>query len=129
MQTKQRLPQPRLRYGPDPNNHPDQKESSNIIDNMDQGAYGFESGIPAPYVIGEIEDMFRGSDGTKVPQEQWWKPGPSILPPPLTEEDKAYIKKLNEENKEIIQDNIQRKSGEVKPCEIVIRSDHDICPG
>lgn len=73
--------------------------------------------------------MFRGADGTKVPQEQWWKPDPSLLPPPMTAEDKARVKKENEENKEIIQENIRKmENGELKPCGIVIRSDHDISP-
>ncbi|KAF5856978.1 hypothetical protein ETB97_006456 [Aspergillus alliaceus] len=54
----------------------------------------------------EIDDMFRGADGTRVPQEQWWKPDPSLLPPPMTVEEKARIEKANEENKEVIQENI-----------------------
>jgi hypothetical protein len=53
----------------------------------------------------ETEDMFRGADGTKVPQEQWRSPDPSLLPPPLTAEEKAWVQKSNEENKEIIQEN------------------------
>jgi hypothetical protein len=77
----------------------------------------------------EIEDMFRGADGTKVPEEQWWKPDPSLLPPPLTAEEKARAKKNSEENKEIIQENIRKmESGELKPCGVVIQSDHDISP-
>ncbi|KAB8227949.1 uncharacterized protein BDW43DRAFT_292627 [Aspergillus alliaceus] len=51
--------------------------------------------------------MFCGADGTRVPQEQWWKPDPSLLPPPMTVEEKARIEKANEENKEIIQENIR----------------------
>lgn len=155
------------RYGPDPNNHPDQKELSNIIRILDEGASGSDSTSigPAPVVMGTdgvlrtltpdcdvidaiglpprlikafldrttfdqgIEDMFRGADGTKVPQAQWWKPDPSLLPPPMTAEDKARVKKDNEGNKEIIQENIRKmRSGELKPCGVVIRSDHDISP-
>ncbi|GIK06672.1 hypothetical protein Aspvir_002322 [Aspergillus viridinutans] len=136
------------RYGPDPDNRPDQKESCNIISNLDCGSDG-----NAPFVIGTdgvlrtltqdcdvidaiglpprlikafldrttfdqgMEDMFRGADGTKVPQEQWWKPDPPLLPPPMTAEDKALVEKDNEENKEIIQENIRKmESGELKPC-------------
>ncbi|KAB8259287.1 hypothetical protein BDV32DRAFT_150610 [Aspergillus pseudonomiae] len=108
-------------YGPDPSNHPDQKDLSNIIRNLkasrDSAAFllgtdGVLRSLTGDYdvidAIGlpprlikafldrdvfdqEIEDMFRGSDGTKVPQEQWWKLDPSLLPPPLTEEEKARI--------------------------------------
>lgn len=148
------------RYGPDPNNHPDQKELTNTIRNLYSGPDG-----TAPFVMGtdgvlrtltpnydiidaiglpprlikayldrslfdqEIEDMFRGADGTKVLQEQWWNPDPSLLPPPLTAEEKAWVKKNNKENKEIIQENLSKiESGELKPCGVVIRSDHDISP-
>jgi hypothetical protein len=148
------------RYGPNPNNHPDQKELSNIISNLDCGFDG-----NAPFVLGTdgvlrtltpdcdvidaiglpprlikafldrttfdqgIEDMVRGADGTKVPREQWWKPDPSLLPPPMTAEDKARAEKDNEENKEIIQENIRKmESAELKPCGVVIRSDYDISP-
>ncbi|OGM40760.1 hypothetical protein ABOM_010891 [Aspergillus bombycis] len=77
----------------------------------------------------KIEDMFCGADGMKVCQEQWWKPDPSLLPPPMTAKEKAQAEKDYEENKEIFQENIRkRESGEVKPCGIVIRSDYDISP-
>lgn len=144
-------------YGPDPDNHPDQKELSNITRNMDDGSAPLVMGpdgvlrtlTPDCDVIDAIglpprlikafldrtpfdqktEDMFRGADGTKVPREQWWKPDPSLLPPPMTEEEKARVKQDNEENKEIIQENIRKmNSGELEPCGIVILSDYDISP-
>lgn len=139
-------------YGPDPGNHPDSKELSNIFRNL-------KSGPEAAFVLGcdgvlqastidhdildaiglpprlikafldrdtfdpQMEDMYRGVDGTKVPQEQCWKPGPSLLPPPFAEEEKACFKKEIEENKEVIQENIRkRESGEVKPCGVVVCS-------
>ncbi|KAE8132827.1 hypothetical protein BDV38DRAFT_287422 [Aspergillus pseudotamarii] len=148
------------RYGADPNSHPDQKELSNIISNLNSGSDG-----NVPFVIGtdgvlrtltpdcdvidaiglpprlvkafldrttfdkEIEDMFRGADGTKVSQGQWWKPDPSLLPPPMTAEEKARVERDNDENKEIIQKNIRKmESGELKPCGVIIRSDYDISP-
>jgi hypothetical protein len=147
-------------YGLDPNNHPDQKELSNIISNLDCGSDG-----NAPFVLGTggvlrtltpdcdvidaiglpprlikafldrttfdqgTEDMFRGADGMKVPREQWWKPDPSLLPPPMTAEATARVEKDNEENKEIIQENIRKmESGELEPCGVVTRSDYDISP-
>ena len=154
-------------YGPDNDNHPDQKELTNITRNMDDGTSGSDDTSigPAPLVLGpdgvlrtltpdcdvidaiglpprlikafldrtpfdqKTEDMFRGADGTKVPREQWWKPDPSLLPPPMTEEEKARVKQDNEENKEIIQENIRKmNSGELEPCGIVILSDYDISP-
>ena len=76
-----------------------------------------------------MEDMFRGVDGTQVPREQWWKPDPSLLPPLMTAEEKAWVKKENEENKETIQENTRRmESGELEPCGNVIESDYDISP-
>jgi hypothetical protein len=148
------------RYGPDPNNHLDQKELSNIISNLDCGSDG-----NAPFVLGTggvlrtltpdcdvidaiglptrlikafldrttfdqgTEDMFRGADGMKVPREQWWKPDPSLLPPPMTAEATARVEKDNEENKEIIQENRRKmESGELEPCGVVTRSDYDISP-
>ncbi|KAF5866826.1 hypothetical protein ETB97_008630 [Aspergillus alliaceus] len=148
------------RYGPDPNNHPVQKELSNIMRNLQSSTDGTAAfvmgtdgvlrtltsdydvidaiGLPPRLIKAfldrdtfdqEIEDMFRGADGTKVPQEQWWKPDPSLLPPPLTAEEKAWVKKNNEENQEIIQENIRKlESGELKPCGLVIRSDYNISP-
>lgn len=148
------------RYGSDPNNHPDQKELSNIMRNLKSSSDGTAAfvmgtdgvlrtltidydvidaiGLPPRLIKAfldrdvfnqNIEDMFRGADGTKVTQEQWWRPDPSLLPPPLTAEQKAWIKKTNEENKEIIQENIRKmESGELKPCGVVIRSDYDISP-
>ncbi|KAE8352573.1 hypothetical protein BDV28DRAFT_134971 [Aspergillus coremiiformis] len=147
-------------YGPDPGNHPDQKELSNIVENLHAGSYGTARfvmgtdgvlrtltadndvidaiGLPPRLVKAfldrtsfdpEIADVFRGADGTKVPQEQWWKPDPSLLPPPLTAEEKEWVKKDYEENKEIIQENIRkRERGETKPCGVVIRSDYDVSP-
>ncbi|KAF2490600.1 hypothetical protein BU16DRAFT_585790 [Lophium mytilinum] len=43
------------------------------------------------------EDSFRGVDGTKVPEVQWWKPDKSELPPPLPEEEKEKARKRIEE--------------------------------
>ncbi|KAE8329798.1 hypothetical protein BDV39DRAFT_202745 [Aspergillus sergii] len=143
-------------YGSDPSNHPDQKELSNIfrnvksspdaafvlgcdgvlraltIDHDVQDAVGLPPRLIKAFLDRDtfdpqMEDMYRGVDGTKVSQEQCWKPGPSLLPPPFSEEEKAAIKKDNEEHKDIIQENIRKmESGELKPCGVVVRSDHDI---
>ncbi len=37
----------------------------------------------------EIEDMYRGVDGTTVPRDKWFYPDPSLLPPPLSAEEEA----------------------------------------
>lgn len=147
-------------YGPDPKNHPDQKELSSILDNLQAGPNGdalFAMGTDGilrtlsldqdvidaislpPRLIKAfldrcpydqlIEEMFRGADGTTVPETQWWNPDPSLLPPPLTAEEKALAKKNYEEHKEVIEENRRKmESGELKPCGVVIRSDHDISP-
>lgn len=147
-------------YGPHPSNHPDQKELTNIIYSLDEGASGSALfvmctdgvlrtltpdcevidaiGLPPRLIKAcidrdtfdqDLEDMFRGADGTRVSQEQWWKPDPSLLPPPMTAEESAWAKEDYEENKKLIQENIRKRvSGETKPCGVVIRSDFDISP-
>ncbi|KAF5552252.1 hypothetical protein FNAPI_7167 [Fusarium napiforme] len=47
----------------------------------------------------EVEAFWRGVDGTKVPQEQWYNPPEGILPPPLTEEEKRKEREIMEKNK------------------------------
>ncbi|KAB8216472.1 hypothetical protein BDV33DRAFT_207323 [Aspergillus novoparasiticus] len=104
-------------YGPGPSNHPDQKELSNIFRNL-------KSSSDAAFALG-CDGVLRAL--TIGHDEQCWKPDPSLLPPPLTAEEKAAIKKDNEEHKDIIQENIRKmESGELKPCGVAVRSDHDI---
>jgi len=41
---------------------------------------------------------FDGADGTKTPREQWFNPDKSLLPQPLTDEQKKAIEASQEEN-------------------------------
>lgn len=143
-------------YGQNPNNHPDQKEISSIVDklhtlSLGRVAIGSDGvlrslnlenevidavGLPPrlikafidrfPYYE-EIEAQFRNSDGTLVPQEQWWAPDPSILPQPYTAGQKDEAKREYEEKKDIIEERKQaRRNGDIQGCGIVIRSNYRI---
>ncbi|KAF4417042.1 hypothetical protein FACUT_12520 [Fusarium acutatum] len=50
----------------------------------------------------EVEKFWRGVDGTKVPEEQWYNPPVGILPPPLTEEERREEREIMEKNKDKI---------------------------
>ncbi|KAA8647831.1 hypothetical protein EYZ11_010562 [Aspergillus tanneri] len=50
----------------------------------------------------EVEDKFQGVDGSLVPREQWFHPDKSLLPAPMTEEEKEESRKFGEENKEVL---------------------------
>jgi hypothetical protein len=50
----------------------------------------------------EVEAFWRGVDGTKVPEEQWYNPPEGILPPPLTAEERREEREIMEKNKDKI---------------------------
>ncbi|KAG9506393.1 hypothetical protein J7337_003376 [Fusarium musae] len=50
----------------------------------------------------EVEAFWRGVDGTKVPEEQWYNPPEGILPPPLTEEERREEREIMEKNRDKI---------------------------
>jgi hypothetical protein len=143
-------------YGQDPNNHPYQKEIKSIVskvhaDPLGRLALGRDGvlrslnlenevidavGLP-PWLIKafmdrfpyneELEARFHNSDGTSVPQEQWWAPDPSILPRPYTTERKDEVRREHEKNKNIIEEMKQkRKNGEIQGCGVVIQSNYRI---
>jgi len=46
---------------------------------------------------GAKPDSVDEADGTKVPREQWFHPDKSLLPPPMTDEQKERTRKRDEE--------------------------------
>ncbi|KAF5642250.1 uncharacterized protein FTJAE_3725 [Fusarium tjaetaba] len=50
----------------------------------------------------DVEKFWRGVDGTKVPEEQWYSPPEEILPPPLTEEERREEREIMEKNRDKI---------------------------
>lgn len=75
----------------------------------------------------EFESRFQNSDGTLIPQEQWWAPDPSILPHPYTAERKEEMRREYEERKDVIEEMKERRSnGEIQGCGVVIRSNYRI---
>jgi hypothetical protein len=143
-------------YGPDPNNHPDQKEINAIVNKMKKLPLSYMAigsdgvlrslnmdnevidavGLPPQLIKAfidrfpyneELEARFQNSDGTLIPQEQWWAPDPSILPQVYTAERKEEARREYEEKKDIIEEMKQkRKNGEIQGCGVVIRSNYRI---
>lgn len=143
-------------YGDDPSNHPDQKEINSIVDRLHKLPLGYLAigsdgvlrsvdleekvidavGLPPRLIKAfvdrfsyneELGARFQNSDGTLVPQEQWWAPDPSILPQRFTAEQKDETRRVFEENKDIFEEMKQkRKNGEIQGCGVVIRSNYRI---
>ncbi|KAF4501856.1 Ankyrin repeat domain containing protein 50 [Fusarium agapanthi] len=75
----------------------------------------------------EVEKFWRGVDGTKVPEEQWYNPPEGILPSPLTEEEKKEEREIMEKNKDKI-DKIREdlKNGIHRERLVFIESDNKL---
>ncbi|KAK2130692.1 ankyrin repeat-containing domain protein [Fusarium oxysporum II5] len=75
----------------------------------------------------EVEKFWRGVDGTKVPEEQWYNPPEGILPPPLTEEERREEREIMEKNKDKI-DKIREdlKNGIHRERLVFIESDNKL---
>ncbi|RBA10433.1 hypothetical protein FPRO05_05022 [Fusarium proliferatum] len=75
----------------------------------------------------EVEKFWRGVDGTKVPEEQWYNPPEGILPPPLTEDERREEKELMDKNKEKI-DKIREdlKNGIYRERLVFVESDNKL---
>ncbi|KAF5581270.1 ankyrin repeat domain-containing protein [Fusarium pseudocircinatum] len=75
----------------------------------------------------EVEKFWRGVDGTKVPEEEWYNPAEGILPPPLTEEERREEREIMEKNKDKI-DQIREdlKNGIHRKRLVFIESDNKL---
>ncbi|UPL00196.1 hypothetical protein LCI18_011130 [Fusarium solani-melongenae] len=71
----------------------------------------------------ENEAKFRGVDGRGVPQEQWFHPDKSLLPPPLalTDEQRRFGEANKENNRKMLEERANRPR-----CPLQIMSDHDL---
>jgi hypothetical protein len=77
----------------------------------------------------ELEDIWRGVDGTTVPREKWFHPDKGILPTPWTEQEKEEMRRYDEENKELLEERARkRERGEVPSCRATVKSDYDLAP-
>jgi hypothetical protein len=79
----------------------------------------------------ELEDVYRGVDGTHVAREQWFNPDRALLPEPLSEEKKREAQKFHEENHEMIERNMERlRRGEQSGCGCVpqVISNYNLTP-
>ena len=79
----------------------------------------------------ELEKKYRGADGTKIPQEQWFSPRPGILPPPLAADKYERGRKMIEERGgsfDVITAAKRKEERDARTsrCPIVIRSDYDL---
>lgn len=65
---------------------------------------------------------YRGVDGTKVPENQWYHPDKSQLPPPLPEEkvQKSFTEEELERSRELLRRMAERY------CPLRLLSDHDL---
>lgn len=76
----------------------------------------------------EVEDRYRGVDGTTVPQEQWMNPPPGVLPEMGTRKERR--EKIRFENERIGEERLREERGETaetKVCGMVI-SDYNLSP-
>jgi hypothetical protein len=81
--------------------------------------------FPIPFSQ-EIEDKFRGVDGTLVPREQWFNPDKSLLPPPLPEEEREKIRKRMAEYG---QEDLKRMNDPNRQtCPLVLRNNYNLDP-
>ncbi|KAF5660284.1 hypothetical protein FHETE_9026 [Fusarium heterosporum] len=78
----------------------------------------------SPYDM-EEEKLWRGVDGTKVPEEQWYHPSPGILPAPLSEEHRQEGREINEKNKERF-NKIREDSKNYKQRLVFLESDNKL---
>lgn len=77
-----------------------------------------------PYDM-EEEKLWRGVDGTKVPEEQWYNPPAGILPPPLSEKHRKEGREINKKNKGKF-DKIREDSKNYKDRFVFIESDNKL---
>ncbi|KAJ5982398.1 hypothetical protein N7451_012498 [Penicillium sp. IBT 35674x] len=143
-------------YGVNPGNHPDQRELSAIVQKLHKpplshleiGTDGVlrsvnlerevidAIGLPPRLIKAfldrfpyneELEVRFRNSDGTLIPQEQWWAPDTSIVPHRFTTEQKDDMRRQYDEDKDIIEENMRKRAnGEIQGCGVVIQSNYRI---
>jgi hypothetical protein len=75
----------------------------------------------------ELEDLYRGVDGTTVPRDQWFHPDPSLLDEPLTEEERVEEERQMAIDKELIR-KAKEGSGkeERSACVPIIRSNYNL---
>ncbi|KAH9875221.1 hypothetical protein J1614_004712, partial [Plenodomus biglobosus] len=78
----------------------------------------------------EREDRFRGADGRRIPQEQWWNPPPGIIEPRRSQNERDESTRKYREEREQLEQKIAR--GEISPQEPVacngIKSNYDLRP-
>ncbi|KAF4446452.1 hypothetical protein F53441_9909 [Fusarium austroafricanum] len=73
----------------------------------------------------QTDKDFRGINGTKTPKEQWYKPLPGILPPPLEEEHRERSEEKLEENRRLYHEREKRVQGGEKRA-VCLMSDNDL---
>ncbi|KAF5249313.1 hypothetical protein FANTH_5394 [Fusarium anthophilum] len=77
----------------------------------------------------EAVKAYRGLDGTKTPKEQWYKPLPGTLPPPLEEKHRERGKKAEEEYRKWYEERMKKiDAGIFERRAVCLMSDHDLGP-
>ncbi|KAI8711788.1 hypothetical protein NCS52_01443100 [Fusarium sp. LHS14.1] len=102
----------------------DQLELSKLLRNFkhDLTLHGVMSLDRMPFNP-ENETKFRSVDGRGVPQEQWFHPDKSLLPPPLplTDGQRRFGEANKEKNMKMLEERANRPR-----CPLRIVSDHDL---
>lgn len=77
----------------------------------------------------EAVKVFRGVDGTKTPKEQWYKPLPGTLPPPLEEKHRKEAKNGQEDYRKWYEERMKKaEAGILERRAVCLMSDHDLGP-
>ncbi|KLO97152.1 uncharacterized protein LW93_3125 [Fusarium fujikuroi] len=77
----------------------------------------------------EAVKVFRGVDGTKTPKEQWYKPLPGTLPPPLEEKHREEAKNGQEDYRKWYGERMKKvEAGIFERRAVCLMSDHDLGP-
>ncbi|KAF4338950.1 hypothetical protein FBEOM_7126 [Fusarium beomiforme] len=84
--------------------------------------------LPSSYAEKAV-DVFRGVDGTKTPKEQWLKPLPGILPPPLEEKYRKEGEEQQEEYRKFYEERRKKvEAGVFEKRAVCLMSDNDLGP-
>lgn len=77
----------------------------------------------------EVEEEFRGVDGTKTPRENWFHPPPGMLPPPLDEDQLREGQEMIRErglSLDVKPGGQDTETGDALMCPLHVRSDYNI---
>ncbi|KAK7894041.1 hypothetical protein LTR67_006742 [Exophiala xenobiotica] len=93
-----------------------------VVDAMGLPPRLIKAYLDQSHYVKELEDEFRGVDGTKVPREQWFRSDRRLLPQPLSKEHKEEARRMMEENASLTEDISQEETC----CVATVRSNYNL---